>query len=149
MENYCPAVIYWSYLFQIAILKPWNCITDNLVLIRYYHKAIVKSMWAPIASDKLFVSYTLHDGSLEHLNTCIAFGRSYKSPEGTIWLMAYISGSAWVIHFHSDDAAASQFHWMILKSLTKLLFSKAMFTQQLTFWEDINLEIWMEMLVCW
>lgn len=106
-------------------------------------------MWAAIASDKLFVSYTLHDGSLEHLNTCIAFGRSYKSPEGTIWLMAYISGSAWAIHFHSDDAAASQFHWVILKSLAKSLLSKVMFIQQMTFWEDINLEIWMEMLVCW
>lgn len=67
-------------------------------------------MWTPVALDKLFASYILHDGSLEHLNTWIDFGRSYNSPEGTIWLMAYISGSAWAIHFHSDDAAVSWFH---------------------------------------
>lgn len=62
-------------------------------------------MWGSVDFDKLFVSYTLHDRSLEHLNTWIAFGRSYNSPEGTIWLMTFISGSAWAIHFHSDDAA--------------------------------------------
>lgn len=33
-----------------------------------------------------------------------------------------------------------------LKSLVKLLLSKVMFTQQLTFWEGINLEIWVGML---
>lgn len=31
--------------------------------------------------------------------------RSYNSPEGTIWLMAHIGGSAGVIHFHSNDEA--------------------------------------------
>lgn len=33
-----------------------------------------------------------------------------------------------------------------LKSLVKITFSKVMFTQQLTFWEGINLEIWVGML---
>ena len=74
---------------------------------------IFLSLWAPVALDKLFVSYTLHDGSLEYWNTWIAFGRSSNSPEGTIWLMAYISGSAWTIHFLSDAAAVFMFHWMI------------------------------------
>ena len=95
-------------------------------------------MWAPIALDKLFVSYTLHDESLEHLNTWIAFGRSYKSPEGTIWLMAYMSVSAWAIHFLSDDAAASRFHWVILKSLSQIASFKGHVYTTADIWEGIN-----------